>query len=242
MSKEALKNRAIRRATQLGVDRSKFVTALDAPGVYYELYGFIPVGIPDFDGNDFRTNADKAEKLVYTDKDEARRLMESAGYNENNRLVINYEYNQNSMHDTAAAVLASELKDIYIDLNLQTSEWRTFGENRTYGRYDMARNAFSADYMEPWNFLELRAIDNDVEGRTYFGDETFDKMLFDSMELTGEERYQLLHDAEKYAIAEQCWNCPLFGYAQVCLQKPGTTGVINNPQANHIFWYVKCPE
>ena len=240
--KEALKDVRVRRAMQLGIDRSAFVTALDAGDVYYELYGFVPVGLPDWDGSDFRTNADNDHKLVYTDKEAAKKLMEEAGFSETNRLSLEYYYNQNSMHDTVASVIASQLKDIYIDVTLKTAELRTFFDDRSYGRYDLARNAFSADYMDPWNYLELLAIYNDPEGRTFFGDETYDNMLFESMTLEGEARFAKLHEAEAYAIETMAYNVPLFGYGTVSLQKPGTTGVINNPQANHIFWFVKCPE
>lgn len=239
---EALQNRDVRRAIQLGIDRGAFVTALDAGDMFYELYGFVPVGLPDWDGSDFRTNADNDHKLVYTDKEEAKRLMESAGFNENNRLALTYYYNQNAMHDTVAAVIRDQLKDIYIDVTLKTAELRTFFDDRSYGRYDMARNAFSADYMDPWNYMELMAIYNDPEGRTFFGDETYDKILFESMELEGKERFDKLHEAEVYAIETMCFNCPLFGYGDASLEKTGTIGVINNPQANHIFWFVKCPE
>ena len=239
---EALQNRDVRRAIQLGIDRSAFVTALDAGDMFYELYGFVPVGLPDWDGSDFRTNADNDHKLVYTDKEEAKRLMESAGFNANNRLALTYYYNQNAMHDTVAAVIRDQLKDIYIDVTLKTAELRTFFDDRSYGRYDMARNAFSADYMDPWNYMELMAIYNDPEGRTFFGDETYDKILFESMELEGKERFDKLHEAEVYAIETMCFNCPLFGYGDASLEKTGTIVVINNPQANHIFWFVKCPE
>ena len=239
---EALQNRDVRRAIQLGIDRGAFVTALDAGDMFYELYGFVPVGLPDWDGSDFRTNADNDHKLVYTDKEEAKRLMESAGFNENNRLALTYYYNQNAMHDTVSAVIRDQLKDIYIDVTLKTAELRTFFDDRSYGRYDMARNAFSADYMDPWNYMELMAIYNDPEGRTFFGDETYDKILFESMELEGKERFDKLHEAEVYAIETMCFNCPLFGYGDASLEKTGTIGVINNPQANHIFWFVKCPE
>ena len=239
---EALQNRDVRRAIQLGIDRSAFVTALDAGDMFYELYGFVPVGLPDWDGSDFRTNGDNDHKLVYTDKEEAKKLMEGAGFNENNRLALTYYYNQNAMHDTVAAVIRDQLKDIYIDVTLKTAELRTFFDDRSYGRYDMARNAFSADYMDPWNYMELMAIYNDPEGRTFFGDETYDKILFESMELEGKERFDKLHEAEVYAIETMCFNCPLFGYGDASLEKTGTLGVITNPQANHIFWFVKCPE
>ena len=86
--------------------------------------------------------------------------MEGAGFNANNRLALTYYYNQNAMHDTVAAVIRDQLKDIYIDVTLKTAELRTFFDDRSYGRYDLARNAFSADYMDPWNYMELMAIYN----------------------------------------------------------------------------------
>ena len=66
-SNPALQDVRVRRAIQLGIDRSAFVTALDAGEVYYELYGFLPVGIPDFEG-DFRTNADNDRILLQPER------------------------------------------------------------------------------------------------------------------------------------------------------------------------------
>ncbi|MBQ6221111.1 MAG: peptide ABC transporter substrate-binding protein [Solobacterium sp.] len=239
-SNPALNDVRVRRAIQLGIDRSAFVTALDAGEVFYELNGFIPHGLPGING-DFRTESDNTEKLVYTDKDEARALMEEAGFSETNRLALEYSYNQNSMHDTVAAVITEQLKDIYIDVTLKTSELRTFFDDRSYGRYDICRNAYSADYMDPYNFMALMDTSNNTRG-IFFGDDYYNQQLAETFNMTGDERLQAFHDLEHYAIAEQCWNCPIFGYGDVSLQKTGTTGVIVNPQGTHYFMYVKCPE
>ncbi len=239
-SNPALNDVRVRRAIQLGMDRSAFVTALDAGDVFYELNGFIPHGLPGING-DFREESDNTEKLVYTDKDEARALMEEAGFNENNRLALEYSYNQKSMHDTVAAVITEQLKDIYIDVTLKTSELRTFFDDRSYGRYDLCRNAYSADYMDPYNFMALMDTSNNTRG-VFFGDDYYNQQLGETFNMTGDERLQAFHDLEHYAIAEQCWNCPLFGYGDVSLQKTGTTGVIVNPQGSHYFMYVRCPE
>ena len=76
----------------------------------------------------------------------------------------------------------------------------------------------------------------------FFGDDYYNQQLAETFNMTGDERLQAFHDLEHYAIAEQCWNCPIFGYGDVSLQKTGTTGVIVNPQGTHYFMYVKCPE
>lgn len=237
---EALHDANVRRALSLGVDRSAIVTALDVPGVYYELDGLVPVGIPG-DTGDFREEADAEEKYTYTDKDEARSLMEAAGYSADNPLKLTYYYNQNSMHDTVAAVLKEQWADIYVDLTLQTGEIRTFFQDRSDGNFELARHAFSADYMDPSTFLDMPLQSNQPSAHVW-GDDTYDQMIMDSRELEGSERYAKLHEAEKYLVEEQSYIVPLFGYKSVMLAKPGTTGYIPNPQGNAVFWYVKVPQ
>lgn len=237
---EALQDVNVRRALSLGVDRSAIITAFDVEGVYYELYGLVPVGIPGATG-DFREEADAEEQYTTTDKDTARQLMEEAGYSADNPLQLTYYYNQNTMHDTVAAVLKEQWADIYVDLTLQTGEIRTFFEDRDNGNFELARHAFSADYMDPSTYLDMPLTSNQPNAHVW-GDETYDQMIMESRELDGEERYAKLHEAEKYLVEEMNYIVPLFGYKSVMLAKSGTTGYVPNPQGNAVFWFVKVPE
>ena len=74
-----------------------------------------------------------------------------------------------------------------------------------------------------------------------WGDETYDQMILDSRQASGDERIQKLHDAEAYLIGEQAYAIPLFGYKSICLGKAGITGAETNPQGNYYYWYVKVP-
>lgn len=239
-SLDALKDVNVRKAIQLGIDRSAIVTALDAGEVYYELYGYVPKGFAGVNG-DFRAEQDAENQLIKTDKEEAKRLMAAAGYSEANPLKLEYYYNQAAMHDTVAAVLKVQLADIYVDLTLRTGELRTFFDDRDQqGNFELARGAMSADYMDPTTFLEM-ANSKNLYGKPTWGDAHYDKLLAEADLLTGTERIEKLHEAETYLVQEMSYTCPLFGYKQIALAAAGTTGMTSSPQGNYTFWYVSTP-
>lgn len=237
----ALQDVRVRRAIQLGIDRTELVTALDADEVYYELYGYVPKGFDGVNG-DFREEADEENQLVYTDKDEARSLMEAAGYSEDNHLQLTYYTNQAAEHSTVAQVIQAQLADIYIDVTLKTGEIRTFFDDRENGLFDMARGAMSADYMDVSTFLDMAASWTQY-GHVTWGDETYDQMITESRETSDNtQRLELLHDAETYLVEEMAYTVPLFGYKQICLGQQGVSGYVSSPQGNHVFWYVQVVE
>jgi oligopeptide transport system substrate-binding protein len=56
--------------------------------------------------------------------------------------------------------------------------------------------------------------------------------------MSGQERVDKLHEAEKYLVEDQAMVFPLFGYGSACLRKPNVSGDFDNGQGNSIFWYV----
>ncbi len=235
----ALQDVRVRRALQLGVDRSVIVDALDAGELYYPLYGLVPLGFEGVNG-DFRQEQDDKDALIYTDKEEAKKLLKEARFDGNNTLKRHYSYNQSTMHDTVAEVLKAQLAEVNVEITLKTAEIRTFFDDRTNGLYDLARNAMSADYMDVTNFTDLAAMYRQTKAHTW-GDETYDEMITAARSLSGTERYEALHDAEEYLIRDMAYTLPLFGYKNVCLKRAGVEGVIPSPQSNYLFWYVKAP-
>ena len=65
------------------------------------LDGYIPYGFEGVDGNDFRDEKSYGEFNL----EEAKSLMEAAGYNENNHLKFEYLYSNSQFHADVAQIL-----------------------------------------------------------------------------------------------------------------------------------------
>lgn len=233
---EALEDVDIRKAITEAVDREALCTALDAGELYVPLYGFVPKGLPDeTEGSDFRT---VGGDLFKEDVEDAKKIMESKGYTDDNPLEVEYYYNESSIHATVAQVLQQQLAEIHINVTLKTGEIRTFFSDRSDGLFEMARNAYSADYMDVSNYLNLWTAKNQ-DLRTA-GDEHYDELVSKAettLDLT--ERYELLHEAEDYFIGEMYYQVPLFQYGSFYLAKTNVSGIVYTPAGGTDLTYVK---
>ena len=88
----ALANADVRRALSMAIDREQLLTLIGSNDTKYPLYGYVPKGMADADGGDFRENADNQERYADYDLEQAKALMEAAGYNENNRMPLTISY------------------------------------------------------------------------------------------------------------------------------------------------------
>lgn len=239
-SAPALSDVRVRRALQLALDRDEIVAALDAGEAYYPLYGYVPKGMAGVNG-DFREEAD-ANPYVYTDIEEAKKLMEEAGYNESNRLSLVYKYNSNTMHDTVAQVMQQQWKEIYVDVTFETLEVQTFfAERDENGNYELARGAMSADYMDPTTFLCM--LITSAQQKPVVTDEKYDGLIAEAEAIMDPAaRLEKLHEAEKYLVEEMAYTIPVFGYSTLYLLNPNTTGIGYDPVGNIYLEYVQVTE
>lgn len=225
----------VRKAILCAVDRQAICDAIDAGTIYYPLYGFVPYGIVDATEGDFREAG--GDYCAY-DKDAAIAYLAASGYSVDNPVNIEYYYNQNTTHDTVAAVVKEQLAAVGINLTLKTGDVRTFFDDRdNQGNYEMARGAMSADYNDSLTYLDMATTS--YQTCASWGDDHYDELMLAAASMSGQERIAALHDAEKYLVEEQAMVCPLFGYGSACLRKPYVSGDFDNGQGNSIFWYVK---
>ena len=136
---------------------------------------FIPAGMADGNGGVFKANTEEytfpvedQEGYFYEDlqedaADEARALLESAGYeftedgvlSDATPLSVVYLTNEGTGHVAIAEAMQQDLAELGIDMDIETREWNVFLDERKQGNFDFAREGWLADYNDPINMLEM---------------------------------------------------------------------------------------
>lgn len=136
---------------------------------------FIPEGMADGNGGIFKENTDsytfpvKDEvgyfygELQDNATDEARSLLESAGYefdddgtlSDSTPINITYLTNDGTGHIAIAEAMQQDFNEIGINMTIDTREWNVFLDERKQGNFDFAREGWLADFNDPINMLEM---------------------------------------------------------------------------------------
>lgn len=128
------------------VPKSMYSTEYEYP-VEDETYGAGYFSITDLEGN----------------TEEAIELLKSAGYefdedgmlSDSTPLTLHYLTNESTGHIAIAEAMQQDLAVVGIDMTIDVEDWNVFLEDRKNGNYDVARNGWTADYVDPINLLEI---------------------------------------------------------------------------------------
>lgn len=82
--------------------------------------------------------------------------------------------------------MQNSLKEIYVNLELVGEEKEAFFADRDNGKFELARHAMTADYLDPMGYLSMN-IGSTTLGNTT-DDAEFEKMVNDANLLSGQER------------------------------------------------------
>lgn len=230
---KALKDPEIRKAISMGIDRAAILQILGYGDLAYELHGLIPKGIPGA-SKDFREEADETNKLAVTDVEAAKKIMESKGYSASKMLKVAYSYNDNQMHKDVAQSMQASLKNIYIDLELTPTEKEAFFDDRDKGKFELARHAMTADFIDPMAYLSMYYNDpGSAKAGNTADDKKYEELVDKANALDGNDRINALHEAEKYLIQEQNYIIPLFGYSEPYLLNSAVKGITSSPEGHY---------
>lgn len=166
----------MRKALCLLIDRQYIVDTV-AQADQEVANTFIPTGMADGNGGEFRVNDDaytypdeanvgyyNASSDAYeANLEEARALLEGVGYqfDENGMLsaetpiTLNYLTNDTSGNVAIGEAIQQDFAAIGITMTVETREWSVFLDERKDGKFDFAREGWLADYNDPINMLEM---------------------------------------------------------------------------------------
>lgn len=165
---------AMRKAFALLIDRQYIVDTI-AQANQEVANTFIPTGMADGQGGEFRANDDAytypdEENVGYYDPSdmegntaEAIELLKSAGYefddagmlSANTPINMTYLTNDSEGNVKIGESIQQDFAVIGINLTVETREWSVFLNERKDGKFDFAREGWLADYNDPINMLEM---------------------------------------------------------------------------------------
>lgn len=217
---EALKDENVRKALALAIDKDTMLNILGGKA-NVRLDGYIPYGFEGVDGNDFRDEKSYGEFNL----EEAKSLMEAAGYNENNHLKFEYLYSNSQFHADVAQILQQMWSQIYVDVELKSIEMGVFYDYVDNGDFATCRYA-NNDSTDPLSYFQLFTTDSQIDGCQAITDPVLDQMVEEAYQITDHDEYiAKLHEIEDYFVEEKQYVIPLLTQNSVVLVQDGIEGL-----------------
>ncbi|WP_019672731.1 ABC transporter substrate-binding protein [Psychrobacter lutiphocae] len=213
----------VRRALALALDRNTITDKVVGQG-QTPAYQFTPVSTNAMSNNTPEWESwDQAKRV-----EEAKKLLNEAGYSANNPLTFELLYNTNDNHKKIAVAATSlwqqALGEDLVNVELVNKEWKTYLDTRRNGDYQIARAGWCGDYNEPSTFLNIVKTGNSNNQGKYSSTQ-FDNLMTQTLKpgVTTEQRAELYKQAEAQLDADM----PLlniYHYVSPRLVKPYVIG------------------
>ncbi|MCT4593230.1 MAG: peptide ABC transporter substrate-binding protein [Anaeromicrobium sp.] len=236
VTKAPFDNPKVRRALTLAIDR-KQITENVSKGGELPATGFVPPGLLDAEGNEFRTVAGDYGIKETSDLEEAKKLLAEAGYPDGKGFpAAEVLYNTSEGHKAIGeAIQEMWRKNLGISVELRNQEWAVFQDTRHSGNFSIARAGWLGDYADPMTMLDLwlsYSGNNDAQ----WDSKEYDNLIEGSKLKTGQERFKMLYDAEKMMMDEMIV-MPIYYYTKKVLVKPEVTGWEMTPLGHFFFGF-----
>ena len=198
---KVLSNLKVRQALNLAIDREAIVQNVTKSGEV-PAHSYVPEGIVGADGKDF------AAKKYFDPKgnvEEAKKLLAEAGYPDGQGLptfVVMYNP-EGGKNGPVYQAIQDMWKKIGVNVELQTQEWKVFLTTRVQKQYQIARDAWTADYNDPMTFLDMFVSNSDNNNPGYNNPEYDKTIQAAKQELDANKRIDLMHKAEDMLMADQ---------------------------------------
>lgn len=231
----ALKNKKIRHALSLSIDRDKITKKILKAG-QIPAWTFVPPGTEGYVSAEppfSKMNIPLARKLL------AEGLAEE-GLKE--FPVTRLLYNTMESHKQIALAITDMWRE-NLGLNIvpYNQEWKVYLKSEQNKDYQICRAGWVGDYLDPNTFLEMFTT---YAGTNYTGwsNPEYDSLIKRAYEEQNpEKRYKLLQEAEAILLEEQPI-IPLYFYVYDFLKKPYLKGIYGNVMELFNFKYAYIDE
>jgi len=229
-SKKPFDDVRVRRALAMAIDRD-FLAADIWANSMLPAYSLVPPGTANYGQP---AEVDFKAKEMLDREDEAKKLMEEAGFTEANPLKVEIRYNTSENHKNTATAIADMWKGIGVETTLLNVDGAThFAYLKQKGDFDIARAGWIADYNDAQSFLFLLESDNAGFNYADYANPEYDRLMNEAETTSDlEKRAELLRQAEEIAMKDMPY-IPLLHYSSHTLVTDKLKGWEDNIQDVH---------
>ncbi|TCV99933.1 oligopeptide ABC transporter substrate-binding protein OppA [Biostraticola tofi] len=220
----------VRTALKLGLDRDIIVNKVKAQGDL-PAYGYTP---PYTDGAKltppewFGWSQDKRNE-------EARKLLEQAGYTKDKPLTFDLLYNTSDLHKKLAIAVSSIWKkNLGVNVKLENQEWKTFLDTRHQGNFDVARAGWCADYNEPTSFLNTM-LSGSSNNTAHYKSPAFDAFISDALNAGDDNARAAIYAQAEQQLDKDSAIVPVYYYVNARLVKPYVGGYTGKDPLDNLY-------
>lgn len=228
VTRKPFDNPLVRKALNLSINKREIAEKL-FNGIIQPATMLIPPGIPGYPvlkGPDFNPP-------------EAQRLLAEAGFPDGKGFPkFTIYYNTQESHKQIAETIQRMWKEnLGLTVELQNEEWQTFQARWDRRDFDVCRDVWQGDYLDPTTFLDIYQTEN-LNNHSGWLDPKYGGLLKQaSTESDPAKRLQILAEAENYLI-DQVPLIPIYFYTNSFMTKPFVKGYHVNLLDTHQMKFV----
>jgi len=173
----------------------------------------------------------------------AKQLLTEAGYADPSKLpAIEMMYNTDQMYQQVAQAMQQMWKkNLGINVSLRNMDWKTLVKERSQGKFQLARDRWIGDYLDPNTYLEIFLTGSPMNYHGYSNKQFDTLVLQGNKETDPVKRMQTLAQAEKILL-EDAALIPIATYTTTYLVKPNLQGFYGNLIDTHPVKYMSWKE
>jgi oligopeptide transport system substrate-binding protein len=214
----------VRKAVSMAIDREIIATRVMRGGER-AAYEFVPPDMPGYPG---KAHCDFQFTPMNVRIEQAKALLAQAGYNENNPLTFDYNFQDQTDRRLVAVALQSMWKDIGAQVRLAAAETPVHYNLMRKQEFFVAAAGWSSDYRDAKDWLMLwQTVSRDMNYGRY-SNPKYDSLI-DQSDRTADlvRRGILLQEAEQITLDDVAY-APVFHNTLRMLISPEVKGWINN--------------
>lgn len=230
-----LAKKAVRQAISLAVDRERLIEAKFS-GRAVLATGLIPPGAPYYEPDVPRWDHDPAR---------ARQLLDEAGYPDPDgpgprpRLSLTYKTSADDFRLSVARVIAAQLADIGIAVEVRSFEFGTFFADIKRGQYQIASMQTAEIGNPDYYFAYFHSDriptkkDPDATNRWRYRNARVDALCQEGRDLSDPVRRHAIYSEVQRIVADEVPIAPLWHEDNVILHNVDVTGFVATPNARY---------